>query len=708
MPYLELGRNNEISRVLPEYEPSWIIDDIPGKVFTADEITPDQGSYSRPIVKEIPDAFTAMQQVDTEPFLPGPIPLIEPAADSQLTFFDPSLSHPPPPAEPLLPNEEIVMVVPTAMKADTKITLGFVLMGAILLSIGLFSTFVYLGYKQYKSMLSTKTNFIYNENPFSSSEKLESNTIIKYKDQVENNFDNLKVEKSEVELREPVRPSNSHTRIREHPNKLGTCYQSPITNDGFITRSFKNIKVQSSLNHIEEFDEPDEVDWSQHHNKSGLLNTSHEKPLEYTKTRRAIKPQFPLKEKKCSTAMTSFIANSEVSRENVKLVGTMHFSSSPKTRSKIRYSYRELIDLEPVHTYQQFEYSYFNDGNVLVTDVIFPSKPLSFLSSKDATEEEFTAIKLSLINRAVDPATKSIELLKLISLSFGLKQYSNPMIYTPAYNILVENIIEFDLLKGISNNLFLRSAFVETIIMYLINCWRFHRFKEDNFVQIFKAWQVEPVVPQKLKIFENAVKMLVQGYRKSLLEEVLTFFSMPPSPHLLQNVLSEALRLKMPLDIRTLLGYLQHNIEKDHYQCCSNIEKLKQWELATGGYECCADENSKPKTRSTTPDSDINIHDADKRVNSEILAVRENYHKLNAKKINKNIQKKEHHNRGNGIASIDDENGVGQELAAKEGRGKEHCFSEINLSPAITLRHPGSPVNLPGSLSPSLFHHGLN
>lgn len=256
---------------------------------------------------------------------------------------------------------------------------------------------------------------------------------------------------------------------------------------------------------------------------------------------------------------------------------------SKKNSKKLTYSKSELIELEPTNFYQTFKY-YYNDGDLLVTDLVFPNICLNIEHDISKIETFLNDIRATLMNTKIDLATKTIDLISFISISHGLKSYSNPIVFTFPYGLLVETIIQFNLVSNISNNLplVLQSAFVEVIIMYCINCWKFDKIENKTIPKSFRLWNEQPYIPSKHKLYTYIVAMLLQGSRANILSEVLTFFSLKPSPHLLQNILSEALTSKSNTQLSELFKHLKQQLDGEHFNCCSNTEKAMQWKPTAG------------------------------------------------------------------------------------------------------------------------------
>ena len=622
---------------------------------------------------------------------------------NSLVFSVADLTRPETLQEPNDKSEEVVMVVPTAVDPDKKLAVGSILIFVFVIAMTAFLLFIYFGYKQYILMMNSKKKLSDSEIAIvytgSSQETLKEMPFHEKRFDIEQHSDIIK------------KPISMHYRSGT-TNELKTLPISAFsTKNGYsINKSHyhsKPTKQNSALSFIDE----DESEYSEQSPKDNSAEQKEKIRKLYNQKVRS-KPSSKRPERKqkqdqlCkSTSLGRFINSSS----NTSIYSeTLLEPESCKNSKKIVYSIKELIDLEPIKTYQMFEYNY-EDGDLLVTDLIFPIIPLKIATSIEEVNSILTDIRITLVDQAQHSSNRIISLLRFITFSFGLKKYNNPYIYTLAYGILIENMIEFNLVNQISNEvpLVIQSAFVETIIMYSINCWKYSITQSTKFEEFFKGLKLEPYIPNQTKLFKNIITLLLQGFRTSLLEEVLIFFSMPPSPHLLQNVIADAIAENPPTKIYSLLCYLQQQLVSDHYKCCANVDKLKRWELTTCGQPTIK-KTIKPKIITPTPilkyreDTMENIgenYNSGKeklKINNEMDKdlVKKN---TDRKKVKKNIVDKK----------VDDDSLV-NEVDEDKNVANHGLFSSIQLRPDSIKMQLGSPTNLPGSLGNSPIQPALD
>ena len=522
-------------------------------------------------------------------------------------------------------NEDVVMVVPTAVNPNKEVAIGIIFLVASLIFMFIFAFFVYLGYLQYKTLLSTKGN---------EAMDLEGSaeTIVVEKPRLSDKTDHKNLNFS---------ANSEHNEFRESgDSKASELKSSLISKSVFADKLpepqasplkqtyFNPLKLTPKLNKIGEYSadsllndlrEKHEIDTSMGHETPYSFGTLRQKKAfkpyfkNENKTENKIEKRVERKLEKASKMNSEKkaekkILSSHVSQmlnkyrkesqrlsafindmEKADLGPTLRRENNEKHKrdphKKITYSIKELIKLEPVDVYQMFEYSY-DEGDILVTDLFFPSiLVMQNNLSMSEIEKILTEIRIGLLSRKTDSVTKVINLFIFITFSFGIKTYANPKVFTLPYGILVDTMIQFDLVSQMPEQLSLvmQSGFVETIILYCINCWKFDKINDNKIQQFFDVWNTKPYIPTKLKLYKFIVTLLLQGYRSSLLKEVLIFFSIPPSPHLLQNIITEALKNETTPDIHYLLQYLRRQLQEEHFNCCSNTEKWRHWEFTTAG-----------------------------------------------------------------------------------------------------------------------------
>ncbi|ODQ49201.1 hypothetical protein PICMEDRAFT_9681 [Pichia membranifaciens NRRL Y-2026] len=526
-------------------------------------------------------------------------------------------------------NEDVVMVVPTALNPNKEVTIGIIFLVVSLVFLLIFAFFVYVGYVQYKALLSTKGNDLMD---------LEGSaeTIVVEKPRMNGKIDYKNLNFSTNSKEHQFRESGGSKASEPKPSLMSKSVivgKLPEPQGSHLKQTyFKPPKLTSRLNKIGEYSEDSllndlrekhEIDTSMGHDTPYSFGTpkqrkafkppfgngnksenSMEKRIERKSERRPDRAPKMALEKKAEKKILSSHVSQMLNKYRKESQGLGAFINDvekadpgstfhreriekhkPNPQKKITYSIKELVKLEPVDVYQMFEYSY-DDGDLLVTDLIFPSIPvLKNNLSMNEIEKILTEIRIGLLSRKTDSVTKVIELFIFITFSFGIKTYANPKVFTLPYGILVDTMIQFDLVSQIPEQLSLvmQSGFVETIILYCINCWKFDKINDGRIQQFFEVWNTKPYIPTKLKLYKFIVTLLLQGYRSSLLKEVLIFFSIPPSPHLLQNIITEALKNETPPDIHDLLQYLRRQLQEEHYNCCSNTEKWRHWEFTTAG-----------------------------------------------------------------------------------------------------------------------------
>ncbi|GAV27369.1 hypothetical protein PMKS-000834 [Pichia membranifaciens] len=522
-------------------------------------------------------------------------------------------------------NEDVVMVVPTAVNPNKEVAIGIIFLVISLIFMFIFAFFVYVGYLQYKTLLSTKGNDAMDLEGSAETIVVEKPRL---SDKTEYKSLNFSANSEDNQLRE----SGDSKASKPNPSLMSKSVfadRLPEPQVSLLKQAyFKPLKLTPKLNKIGDYSkdfllndlrEKHEIDTSMGHETPYSFGTSRqkkafkpyfgnenktenkmEKRVE-RKLERASKmnsekkaekkilsshvSQMLNKYRKESQGLSAFINDVEKADLGQTLLRENNEKHKQNPHEKITYSIKELVKLEPVDVYQMFEYSY-DEGDILVTDLIFPSIPVIQNNlSMSEIEKILTEIRIGLLSRKTDSVTKVIELFIFITFSFGIKSYANPKVFTLPYGILVDTMIQFDLVSQIPDQLSLvmQSGFVETIILYCINCWKFDKINNNKIQQFFEVWNTKPYIPTKLKLYKFIVTLLLQGYRSSLLKEVLIFFSIPPSPHLLQNIITEALKNETTPDIHELLQYLRRQLQEEHFNCCSNTEKWRHWEFTTAG-----------------------------------------------------------------------------------------------------------------------------
>lgn len=529
-------------------------------------------------------------------------------------------------------NPDVVMVVPTAVDPAKEVTVGIIFLIVSLVFMLVFVFFVYVGYKQYKTLLNTKNNDLQDvecSGDDTLTEKSGSDSKIEYKNFLMSPIENRYSDGSGNNLLEPklsmISRHIGNNKIREP--RVSRVRQSHFKPQKLTSRLHK-IGENSEAFLLDELSRPkQELDTSMGHESPYSFESHNQKKshedLEKNKTENKVEKkavnqlekgiekmsekgvekkilssrvsQMLNKYRKESQGLSAFI--NDVEKEIPQPAEFLEVNKK-KDEKKVIYSIKELVELEPVDVYQLFEYSY-NDGDLLVTDLIFPSVPVIRNNlSMSEVEKMLTSIRIALMSRKTDSVTKIMELFIFVTFSFGIKTYENPNVFTLPYGILVDTMIQFDLVSQIPEHLSLvmQSGYVETIILYCINCWKFDKVRNEKIQQYFEVWNTKPYIPTKLKLYKFIVTLLLQGYRSSLLKEVLVFFSIPPSPHLLQNIITEALKSETTPDVLELLQYLRRQLQEEHYNCCSNTEKWRHWEFTTPGVKNSASMKEQDKS----------------------------------------------------------------------------------------------------------------
>lgn len=250
---------------------------------------------------------------------------------------------------------------------------------------------------------------------------------------------------------------------------------------------------------------------------------------------------------------------------------------------KIRYTIADLVKLEPVNLYQFVE-STEDDGDLLITDVIFGQTTPSQNSEISQLEIEFTKMRLDLISPLLDSASKQIELIRFIVSSVDLQKHNNPRVFLSSYGILVDQLIEFYLIPRTMDQIsvFILNALIEVLIKYCLKCWKFETLKHEYMDRQFKEWKLQPFVPSKVKVYKYMVALLLTGYKTNLLGEVLVFFNTSPTPHLLHCILAEAeTSNKLPGATKGLIQCLRRQLMAEHLKCCEDSNKEKYWGLSS-------------------------------------------------------------------------------------------------------------------------------
>lgn len=629
-------------------------------------------------------------------------------------------------------KEDVVMVVPTSVTPDKEVVAGFIFVGVSIILMCLFSLFVYLGYVQYSSLLNKKTftsdlesgtdstqlgkldntgsleskNSVYSEsnkdvtdikineqqNPYIIKHSFGSSNLNQF-DRYHHNYsqnNNFKSQKSvnnhninnyynDVKLKAP---QFSHHR-QDYFKPFKTTPNVKDIENYFCESASKEYpsKIKSGLDTSIGCDTPVSITFDLP-KKKRIINQE----INNVDTSRANSLRMLEKYRKESRGLSAFINEENNQSKISKPIPKKNKKSHKKGthNGKITYTINELVELEPIDIYQMFEYSY-DDGDLLVTDLIFPSIPLAKTNlTLTEIEKELTDVRNTLMNKSRESVTKVLELFRFITFSFGIKAYDNPKIFTLPYGILVDTIIQFDLIGQIPDHLtlVLQSGFIETVIMYCINCWKFDKIKNDKFLRIFELWNTTPYIPTKLKLYKYIVTLLLQGYRSSLLKEVLIYFSMPPSPHFLQNVITEALKSDSTDDIYNLLQYLRRQLQEEHHECCSNTEKWKHWEFTSAGME-----NNKNTSNMVG-----------------LVGSKDHHSKNKTFTRSENIKKKQQLRKIKETAELSQFNNESENVVSEFKENIPENNSKVNLQSLYPNQLIFDPTELPGSLMPSPIH----
>lgn len=552
-------------------------------------------------------------------------------------------------------EEDVIMVIPTTSSSEKELTIGFIFILCSLVVMCLFTIFAILGYKHYKALLNNKITFKPDSNSPSNKLSERKNRFSRNTDDSNylNRHDNYNQLKNTV-----TNTSNENYQSVniEKPQVLGS--RAPQTKFDMFTpdklftktgniKKYENLNLECATKTKQDLDTSFGHDTLSSIEASRKINNHRHKNIKMnSKTNPNV---LQVSKQSESSRSKEFIYTNENKNELFQSVTKekekkRKFSTINSKSQKIVYTIKELIELEPIEVYQMFEYSY-DDGDLLVTEIVLPSIQIikNNVTMPDI-EKNLTDIRNSLMSKSVDPATKIIDVFLFVTFSFGIKSYDNPKIFTLPYGILVDTMIQFDLISQIPEHLSLmvKSAFVETVIMYCINCWKFDKDKHNKVGMYFDFWNITPYIPKRLKLFKFIVTLLLQGYRSSLLKEVLIYFSLPPSPHFLQNVINEALKNKASLDICDLLQYLKRQLQEEHFKCCSNVERWKHWEFTTAGAQSnsSAEDEVSALSLSEIPnnvfDSQVNaVFHKECKINKPVPNKRDSY--LDAEHENNNL-----------------------------------------------------------------------
>lgn len=514
--------------------------------------------------------------------------------------------------EPLaMEKAEVVMVVPNAFNPTREIKFGLVFMTAAFSTMVIFSIFVYFGYKQYKNLLTNKNKQIVDvENPQTIVNAAHKTPVNSFIANIESNSLSFPLNQSSnafktkwVQDKKPIQMINNENNELEGPSKSYRVNGFPSGTKSISTNNIikpVNFYLNTTKNGFKE--------------SSNIFRESSEK-------NKVKQIEMDLKSlRNTSNSLSAFITEKADSRQNSRKK-RKHIFRKNKRKT---YSKREMVELEPIQTYQLLEYCY-DDGDLLVTDLVFPSASTMDTKLLKDSLNDLTEMRRCLLDSNTDSATKTLELFRFINMSFGMKNYENPLIFTMPYGLLVDSLVNFNLVSMISSNvsLILQSAYVETIIMYCISCWKYDKIKKNKIERYFKAKREQPYVQPQLKVYEYIITLMTQGFRSNLLEEVLIFFSMSPSPHMLSNILQQPKIEKTP-EMNRLFKYLLEKLQKEHHSCCANPEKWKHWELTTSGVEAISDQEEMD-TDSSSRSSNVEFVTKQKPIMQETLKdLREN------------------------------------------------------------------------------------
>ncbi|KAH3669296.1 hypothetical protein OGAPHI_001417 [Ogataea philodendri] len=242
---------------------------------------------------------------------------------------------------------------------------------------------------------------------------------------------------------------------------------------------------------------------------------------------------------------------------------------------EIVYTMVQLYELEPLDMIQEFAEG--KDNKLLSVDMLFPKLPINPDSSVVEYEKDLTMIRLNLLNSSLDTASKTIELIKLLTNSLGTQKFNNPRIFLMSYGILIEKLVESEYVTKPGNGIptILIGAFIEVVVKYCVCCWKYSTSKHVKLDRKFAEWNMTPFVPSQFKIFKYIFTLIKSGHKIELLGEVLIFFSTPPTPHNLAYLFveSELAQYENP-EVLELLTYLQKQINNEHLECCGTNSYL--------------------------------------------------------------------------------------------------------------------------------------
>lgn len=570
-------------------------------------------------------------------------------------------------------KEQVVMVVPTALRPAREIKFGLLFIAAASILLALFTLFAYFGIRHYRKMLNSKRREMID---------LEVNLMIKDEAVHKNSNTHIAQSQSDLNL-----SKNNPSNVLNRPNR--NLMNSPWMGKSNLDKSAENIpekppnSYQSNTFLGPRYTTTRSADiiplnYQQKGNKQSLKNHLNQN-TENNYLSRAIPGSLRTE----SNSLSAFInCKTEPPTPVTKRKKKVH---RHRKSNRITYTKHELVDLEPVQTYQLLEHCY-NDGDFLVTDLVYSDISLLDGEPFETKLSDLTEMRKILVNHNTPPAVKILELFRFVSVSSGMKNYENPIVFTLPYGLLIDTVINFNLVSTISDSvpLILKSAYVETAIMYCISCWKYEKIKSNTIETFFKRSNEELYIPPKLKLYEFIITLMSQGFRNNLLEEVLIFFSLAPSPHLLPNVINQS-KVKRTATLNRLFKYILKQVQQEHYMCCANTAKWKHWELTTSGVQCPIEESS-------------SFDDTDHEEMIDYQSFKENCFK----ELQENIQSFDDNKWKHEITGKSNVLGISDENENK--RGRENIIKDNVKNPVLTSIPRiffGAASVLPGSLSPS-------
>lgn len=490
-----------------------------------------------------------------------------------------------------------LIAVPTSKIGGNKeLVVGFVAIFILIFLMFMFGFSLYIGSKQYKKYLMSREISEWGD--------LELENGLN----VMTGFNTCKEEKSLIS-----------------PHKLGTIRETNIPGDDEIKTDIKSgkneeLETDSTIystdnereennedNEVEQGEEPyDEDSKTEREVNEAIWNSNEFSNYKYTPRLRINSPEkdhikinletgndsvFVIK-----SALSALIDYTEV--EPIDIIEelddkygssqyALHHGSDekedllPPRKVRTTYSKSEMVRCEPSELYNLIEYT--DDDVLLVTDLIFPEISIMNSNNLIELEREYNKMRFCLGNACYDDVTKKIELIKFVNSSLGMKKLNNPKIFLFSYGLLIDKIIDDNCLKLISKmTKFNQMAIIEVIIKYCLNCWKYELNKNVEIESLFKRNNITPYIPNKLKIFKLVSALLMTGYRTKLLEQVLLFFTTPPTPCGICLTLDEVLINPTLLsDKKDLIKFLKRQVEDEHKRCCPATNDHDHWKYSS-------------------------------------------------------------------------------------------------------------------------------